>query len=269
MSVEAVAKRARKSPWIERLGRLGLLTKGVSFLVVGVLAILVAVHAGGQATDRQGALRLIGSKSYGAVLLIVLAIGLAAYAVWRFSQAFLDRDDEGDDAPGLAVRLSDAGKGVLYAGLAWLAVSFVAGSRGESAKEPEQTRRVLELPLGRWIVGAVGVAVIGAGLWNGYRSISRRFRKDMRTEEMDREVEWWMNAVGVVGHVARMIVFCLVGFFVVKAAYEYDPNEAIGIDGALAKLARQPHGELWLGGVAAGLIAYGVFCLFQARYREV
>jgi hypothetical protein len=91
----------------------------------------------------------------------------------------------------------------------------------------------------------------------------------MRTEEMDEEVEWWMNAVGIVGHAARMIVFCLVGFFLAKAAYEYDANEAIGVDGALAKLAREPHGDLWLGAVAAGLIAYGVFCLFQARYRRV
>jgi uncharacterized membrane protein YidH (DUF202 family) len=269
VSVEVAAKRAGKSSWIEGLGRLGLVAKGASFLLVGVLAALVAVHAGGEATDRQGALRLIGSKPYGTLLLILIAIGFAAYAVWRFAQALLDRDDEGNDAPGLAKRLSDAGKGVLYAGLAWIAVSFVTGARGESAREPEQTERVFNLPLGRWIVGAIGIGVIVAGLWNGYRSISRQFRKDMRTEEMDEEVEWWMNAVGVVGHAARMVVFCLVGYFVAKAAYEYDPNEAIGVDGALAKLARQPHGGYWLGAVAAGLIAYGVFCLFQARYRRV
>jgi hypothetical protein len=66
-----------------------------------------------------------------------------------------------------------------------------------------------------------------------------------------------------------MVLFGLVGFFLVRAAYQYDPSEAIGLDGALAKLAHQPYGRWLLAAAAVGLIAYGVFALIQARYRDV
>jgi hypothetical protein len=72
-----------------------------------------------------------------------------------------------------------------------------------------------------------------------------------------------------VGHVARAIVFGMVAAFLIKAAYDYKANEAIGLDGALAKLYNGAYGGWLLGAVAAGLIAFAFFSLVEARYRRI
>ena len=117
---------------------------------------------------------------------------------------------------------------------------------------------------------ALGLGLIGYGLANGYRSITGKFRKHLKTGQMAREdVGPLVNAAGFLGHAARMVLFVMVGFFLVRAAWQYDAKEAIGIDEALAKLAHQPYGPVWLGAAAVGLFAYGVFSLLSARYREI
>jgi hypothetical protein len=262
-------RQAAHGAWVEGAGRLGLVAKGVSFVLVAILAVQVAVGAGGRPADRQGALDAVADEPLGWMLILVLAVGFAGYAVWRFAQAFVDRDREGDDPVGLAKRTSDFAKGVLYAGLAVLAVMIVAGSDSGGSEEDTATSWMLDLPLGRWIVGAVGAAVVGAGVWNAYRAVTRQFLDDMKTRKMSKNEERWYTAVGVFGHLARAVVFALVGIFLIRAAYQYDPDEAIGLDGALAKLAGEPAGPFLLGAVAFGLLAYGLFCFVQARYREV
>ena len=269
-STAKALQRLGDSDWIERLGRIGLVAKGVSFGLVGVLAVLVALGVGGAATDREGALRLLSKEWYGVIILVALGFGFGAYASWRLAQALLDRDDEGNDFEGWAKRGAALAKGLFYAGLSLLAFSFVAGPRGESRDEPEQTSRVFDLPLGRWIVLALGLGLILYGLANGYRSITGKFRKHLKTGQIEREdVGPLVNAAGFLGHAARMVLFSMVGVFLVRAAWQYDAKEAIGIDEALAKLAHQSHGQLWLGAAAVGLFAYGLFSLLSARYREI
>jgi hypothetical protein len=262
--------RFGNSEWVERLGRIGLVTKGVSFCIVGVLAVLVALGIGGAATDREGALRLLSREQWGFVLILAIAVGFGAYAVWRFAQALLDRDDAGDDFQGWAKRLGCLAKGLFYAGLSALAFSFLTGPRGESRDEPERTAQVFDWPLGRWLVLALGAGLIGYGLWNGYRSITGKFEKHMKTGQMEREdVRPLVKALGFAGHIARMLLFSMVGVFLVRAAWQVDPREAIGFDEALAKLAQQEYGPVWLGAAAAGLFAYGLFSIAQARYRDI
>jgi hypothetical protein len=269
-SATRAAQRVGNSDWVERLGRVGLLTKGISFGFVGILALLLALDAGGAATDRNGALRILSKEWYGAFLLVALGLGFGAYALWRFAQAILNRDDEGGDFEGWAKRAGCLVKGLFYGGLGLLAFSFVSGPRGESRDEPEHTARVFDLPLGRWIVLALGVGLIGYGLWNGYRSITGKFRKNMKTGQMaDEDVTPIVNVVGFLGHAARLVLFTLVGIFLVRAAWQFDASEAIGFDEALAKVAHQEHGDLWLAGTAAGLFSYGVFSVMQARYRRL
>jgi hypothetical protein len=140
---------------------------------------------------------------------------------------------------------------------------------GQGNDQKELTARILDWPLGRWLVAAAGLAVLGAGAFNLYRAVSQKFRKDLKEEQMTGEERRSYTVIGVIGHAARGIVFGLVGFFIVRAAWEYDPDDAIGLDGALAKLAHAEYGSLLLGAVAAGLLAYALFCLVQARYRRV
>jgi hypothetical protein len=262
-------REAAHSTWVEGAGRAGLVAKGVSFVLVAILAIQVAVGAGGQPADRQGALDTVADKPLGWLPLLLLAVGFAGYGLWRFAQALFDRDREGSDVTGLGKRAGDFAKGVLYAGLAAVSVSLVAGGDAGGSEEETATSRVLDLPLGRLIVGGIGLAIVGAGAWNGYRAVTGKFRDDLKTRRMSRTEDRWFTAIGVFGHLARAVVFALVGIFLLRAAYQYDPDEAIGLDGALAKLAGEAFGPVLLATVAFGLLAYGLFCFVQARYRDV
>ena len=263
------AKQAADSPWVERLGRVGLLAKAAIYGIVGALALAIPLGLGGKTTDRHGALRTVAEQPLGEALLFALAAGFAGYAVWRFAQAFLDRDREGTGLKALAKRVSYFARGLLYVASAVVALALVVGVGSGKTDEREETAKVLDWPYGTWIVGAVGAGFLIAGIYNLYRSLTAKFRKQLREHEIPRAERGWAIAVGVAGHAARAVVFGLIGAFLVKAAVQYDAQEAIGIDGALRKLVQQPYGEPLLGVVAAGLLAYALYCLVQARYREV
>ena len=265
----------RGGGWYAALARTGIVAKGISYALVGVLAIQVAIGEGGKTTSREGALATIADNAFGKVLLIVLALGFAAYALWRFASAFAERADD-DDPSGKAknwgMRAGYVVRGLIYAGLTYAAIKILAGSgsgESESQKAQSTTAGVLDWPAGRWLVGLAGLAIIGAGAWNAYRGLSRTFEDEWRTGQMSKTERRWGGRAGAVGHLARAVVFTLIGIFITKAAVEYDPDEAIGLDGALQKLASQSYGPVLLGVVAAGLIAYGLFYFVRAAYREV
>ena len=266
-----MTEHVAQSSWVERSGRFGLATKGFSYILVAVIALKVAVGGGGQTESREGALKTLADEPFGWLLLVLVAIGFGSYAIWRFAVAIFDREGDGDDPKGIGKRLGDSAKGVLYAALALITFSVVVGADegGGSGQEDEATAAALDLPLGRWLVGAVGVAILGAGLFNAYRALSGSFRKELREEQMSGAEQGWYTAFGVAGHLARAVVFGMIGIFVVRAAWQYDPDEAIGLDGALNKLAGEAYGAYLLGAVALGLAAYGLFCIVQARYRDV
>jgi hypothetical protein len=270
-SVAAKGRRAGKSRWVERLGRAGLAAKGVLYLVIGLLAIQVERGGGGEKADTRGALSAIAEKPFGRGLLVVLALGLAAHALWRLAQAVLDRDDEGEHPKGLAKRAGTLARGVWYGVLCGLTTTRIFGEGGGSGgrSEDKATGGVLDLPAGRYLVFAAAAGFLGAALFNGYRAITCSFDKKLETHKMGRAERKAADTVGILGHLARLVVWSLVGAFLAKAAWEYDPKEAVGLDAALHKVAGQPYGELLLLAVAAGLIAYSLYCFVQARYRDV
>jgi hypothetical protein len=260
---------------VERLGRAGLLAQGVSYGLVGVLALMLALGLGGEAESREGALQTLATNTLGLAVLVALAVGFAGYAVWRLAQAIFDRDGEGSDGKGLAKRAGRAGKAAIYAALCFTTVQILLDGRRASSggsggtDEESATAGVLGWPAGQWIVLAAGLAILGVAAYQLYRAFTEKFMDDMETGRLGQAGERTVEAVGIVGLVARGVVFGLVGAFLVKAALEYDPDEAIGLDGALAKLAGASYGSLLLGLTAAGLISYGLFCVVQARYRRI
>jgi len=269
--IAAKGRRAGKSPWVERLGRAGLVAKGVIYAVVGVLAIQVALGGREESPDRQGALRTIGEQPFGKGLLGLLAVGLAGYALWRLAQAILDRDSEGEDASGLAKRGASLAKAALYGTLCGLTVSALldSGSRSGGGNEKRTTAGVFDLPAGRYLVYAAGIGFLAAAGFNGYRGVTCKFNEKLKQGEMSEAEETAATGVGILGHLARMVVFALIGLFLLKAAWEFDSKETRGLDGALLELSQQPYGGFLLGAVAVGLIAYSLYCFVQARYREI
>jgi hypothetical protein len=263
------ARAAARSGWLGWLARFGLLAMGVSYALVAILAVKVAVGDGGKTTDREGAFRTLADETLGRVLLVLLAIGFAGYVAWRLADAFFDRRGEGDDAKGLAKRASSLGKAAIYVALTVSIVRILAGSGGGGGSEQKAAAGVLGWPGGRWLVGAVGVAVLAAAAWNVYRGVARKFEKQLREHEMSSVERRWVTRVAVVGLAGRGAVFAVIAWFLIKAAVEYDPDEAVGLGGALARLADAPYGPVLLGAAAVGLLAFAAFCAAQARYREV
>ena len=270
-TIRREGRRAGGSEGVEWLGRTGLVAQGTIYALVALLAIEVALE--GRATshepDKQGALRLVADQPAGDWLLGALALGFVAYALWRFSQALVDRSNKGRDAKALAKRFGYFCIGAWYAVLAVLAVQVILGSSGSGGNEQETTAGVFGWPFGRELVlGAAAGFFVAAG-WNVYRAVSGKLDKHLRTQEMSEGERTTVVAIGGVGHLARGAVFGLIGAFLAKAAIQFDPNEARGLDGALLELTQQPFGRLILGGVAVGLAAFGLWCIAQARYREV
>jgi Domain of Unknown Function (DUF1206) len=252
----------------EWFSRAGFVARGLIYGIIGILAIKLAIGAGGKTTNQQGALKTIAHQPFGKVLLILVAAGLAGYAVWRFMRALLGHGPEDSDS-GFD-RVAAFGSGVVYAILCVVAVEILLGSGGSgSGNTSKTTAGVLGWPGGTWLVGIAGVVLIGIGLYQGYRAFTRDFLDDSKTEEMSPRVRSWVEWVGSFGHLARMFVFGLVGAFLIKAAVDYSPSSAVGLDGALAKIAHASYGPVLLGIVAAGLIAFGVYSLSDARYRRI
>ena len=255
---------------VESLGRVGLVAKGVVYAVIAILAFRVASGARDLAPDKQGALQAIATRPLGGFLLALLALGLAGYALWRLAQAVYDREAAGDGVKGIAKRGAQLARAGWWGFLCVLTVStLVEGRSGGSGSEQQTTAGVFEWPLGRELVYAGGFAFLVAGGFNLWRGISCRFNKKLKRSEMSDAEEAAATGLGFAGHVARGIVFGLIGVFLLRAAWQFDPNEARGLDGALLEVAQAPWGGLLLSGVAAGLLSYALYCFVQARYRRV
>jgi hypothetical protein len=262
---EAVARR-REFEW---LARGGLVARGVVYGVVGIIALKVAVGSGGRATNQQGALKTIAHEPFGKVLLIATAIGLGGYAAWRLVRAAIGHGRQQKDSR--LERVAAVASGLAYAGLCVTAVKILTGSgAGGGSSSPKQaTGGVLGWTGGTVLVGAVGAILIGVAIYQGYKGVAKKFLEDSDTSRMGPELKRGFTAIGVFGHLARMVVFGLVGYGLIKAAIDYNPRKAIGLDGALNKLSHDSYGPFLLGVVAVGLIGFALYSIVDARYRKV
>jgi hypothetical protein len=267
------AEGAVRGTWGRLAARAGFVARALVYGVIATLALLVAFGKRSKPADQSGALQTVSQQPFGRFLLAALAVGLAAFAFWCFAQAVLGKKLEGGDM-NVFQRIGFGALGVLYVGLCAMCVAIVVGSNqasqnGNGKGETHATRIALEQPAGRYAVMAVGAGVVVAGLVLIYLALSRKFREELKEGQMGRSERRWYTVLGMVGYFARGVVFALAGFFVARAAWQYDPKEASGLDGALARLAQATYGPVLLACVAGGLLAFALFSLVEARYRKV
>lgn len=262
---EAVAGR-REFKW---LARAGLVARGVSYCIVGILALQLAFGWGGKATTQRGALLTIAEQPFGRALLIAMVIGLAGYAFWRLVRAGIGHGTQDSDNAG--ERIAGVASGLAYATLALTAVKIVIGANsGGGTNSPKKTTGgVLDWTGGTTIIAAIGVILIAVALYQGYKGVSKKFLEDSNTAQMSSGVQRGFTALGVFGHLARMVVFGLIGYGLIQAALNYNPRDAIGLDGALSQVADYSYGPLLLAVVAVGLIGFGLYSIADARYRKI
>jgi len=262
------------NPWFERFARFGYAAKGIVYFVVGLLAAQAAFTSGGRTTDTSGALQEIITQPFGKVLLSIITVGLVGYACWRFVQTILDPEHRHEDEGAKAIgrRLGYAFSAFAYGGLALTALSLIfgwgSGGDGGDSSTQDWTRRILAQPFGQWLVGLAGVVTVGVGAYYLYQAFKAKFMRKLKQHEMSATERKWAKRAGQFGTTARGIVFIIIGIFLIVAAWQSDAEEARGLGGALATLAQQPYGSWLLGLVALGLIAYSIYSLVEARYRQ-
>jgi len=249
------------------LSRAGFVARALIYGIIGLLAFDLVVGHGGKITNQQGALRSVEQHSFGHVLLALLAIGLGGYAMWRLFRAFLGHGPEGADS-GIE-RLGALGSGIVYGLMCAVAIQILTGPGTSGGNAKKTASDVFGWPAGRWLIGAAGLVLGGVAVYQFIRGVGQKFLDDSKTERMPLVVKTWFTILGTVGHVARAVIFEMVAVFLLKAAYDYKANEAIGLDGALAKLYDGAYGSWLLGAVAAGLIVFSCFSLVEARYRRI
>ncbi|MFE5589252.1 DUF1206 domain-containing protein [Streptomyces sp. NPDC056549] len=268
----AVSGGAARRSAVRTAARLGLTARGVLYLLVGALAVHIGLTGTGEQADRGGALARIAATPLGAVLLWTLGAGLAGMAVWGLSEAaFGAVGPKGDKA---YQRLLSAGRCVLYAGSAFLVLSFATGQRGSGEGSTDRqsrdvTGRLLDLPGGPWWVGAVAVGVLAAGLWMVGWAVLRKHRDYLAWGRLKPYQRRFMDVTGVTGGVGRGLVLVAVGFSGVKAATAFDPGKAKGMDDAIRSFALTPAGPWLLLAVAVALVLFGLFSFGEAKWREV
>ncbi|BDH06051.1 DUF1206 domain-containing protein [Streptomyces seoulensis] len=254
--------------------RAGFVARGLIYLLVGVIALQIALggDGGGKQADRGGALAELAGKPFGAAMLWIVGIALAGMALWRLSEAAFG--SAGPDGTKASKRALAAARAVFYAFVSYSVLSYAAGQKGSGGGSSDQqsddvTAMALKWPGGQWIVGAAGVAVIAAGVWMLVRAATKKFRKHLRTGEMSRTARRVTDVLGVGGGTARGLVFGVAGAFALVAAVQHEPGKAKGMDDTLRSFRDMPAGPWLLALIALGLAAFGLFSWCNARWREV
>jgi uncharacterized protein DUF1206 len=256
-SAKLTARRAARSDSMKALARAGLVAHGLIWLLLGILALVMAFSGRKQETDQRGALEELAGESAGWLLLLVITIGLAAYALWRLVEAVTNRDTK--------ERIADVVRIVIYGGFAVSGAQILATGKTSSQKKNQQswTATIMQHTGGRFLVGAVGIVIVGIGLYLAYQGLTKKFEEDLQ------RTPGWVTALGMVGSTARGIVVGLAGVLTFVAAVNYDPKKASGVDGALRTVRDAPAGEVLLVLVALGLIMFGLYGCCEAKYRRV
>jgi hypothetical protein len=269
------ARIAHEHPGLVKFARLGWLAKGVVYLLAGVLIAALVRQALGWSDSTQsqeasptGALKEVADTSWGPALLWALAIGLFLYAIWRIFSAFLPGRG---GAESWAHRIGYLCSAALYG---FLGVTAIALARSEQTTDGNQTvsdaaKGFMENTAGRWLVGLAGVVLIGVGLYRIKKAVTQDVEDELDLRGMPAQRERWIRRLAVVGEIGRGVALGLVGFFLVRAAVDFNPAEATGLDGALRRVVDEGWGRAVGAVVALGFIAYGIFCVLTFPRRRL
>lgn len=249
-----------------RLARFGLASRAAVYAVFGALVLLLAVgHPAGN-TAPEGALQQLEQTTGGFVVVLLLAIGFAAYALWRFAEAAFGVVAEGK---GAGPRLRALAGALTYSAFTAMAVHvMLPGPSGSPRQEQSLSARVMRHTGGRWAVGIVGAVIVITSLWQVRDGLTRGFAKYFDRAAM-RARSWRATEIlGVIGTTARGVVFTVAGGFVVTAAIRFDPHDARGLDGSLRQVRDTTAGPYVLGVLGVGLLAFAAFGVCEVRWRR-
>jgi hypothetical protein len=265
--LESSARQASNSPAMAAIARFGLAVRGFIYLVIGWIALQIALGHRTQEANQRGALAEVAHQPFGKVLLWVLGFGFAAYALWRLSEAAFGTAVAGRKA---GPRIQSLVRGIVYASFAVTTFTFIAGTSHQTQARQQETTtaKVMKHTAGRWLVGLIGVIVVVVGVALIIEGLRKKFAKELQLHELSGTTRTVVLRLGMIGTTARGVVFAVAGFLVVEAVVRYQPSKSTGLDGALRTLAKQSYGPWLLGALAVGLLAFGLYGLASARYAK-
>ena len=257
--VRQAAAKAGDHPALENAARLGYAVNGLVHLLIAWLALQVAWGGSSGPADQSGAMQTLAGNDIGRVLLWIAVLGFLGLGLWQVTEVIVGRGETSD-------RVKAAVKAVVYL---FLAFSFLTYARGNSSSSSSQqsvdfTASLMDKPFGRILVGAVGVALLGVGIYHIFKGARKKFLQDLR-EHPGR----WVVRAGQFGYIARGVAFGLVGGLFILAAVRTQPGEATGLDGALRTLRDAPFGQILLTIVALGFTSFAVYLFARAKYARV
>ena len=256
--VKQASRRAGDHPALETVARIGYAVNGVLHIIIGVIALSLAFGSRGASADQSGALGSMAQNPLGLITLWIAVVAWLGLGIWQVTEAITGGLETGD-------RLKAAAKAILYIALSWTAFRFATGSGSSSEKQSTDfTASLMEKPAGQWLVGAVGLAILGVGVYHIIKGWKKKFLGDLESHPGE-----WIVKAGRVGYIAKGIALSIVGGLFVLAAVRHKPSEAKGLDGALKSLLDAPGGPVLLALVALGFIAFGVYCFGRARHADV
>jgi hypothetical protein len=255
---------------IEQLARLGYAAKALIYAIVGTLAVAAALNRGGRVTDTSGALRVILEHPAGRFLLVILGIGLLGYAAWRILDAIGDPDGHGTDFKGLVTRIGNAVRAVIYGALGFEALKLFHGLGGSSPDEARMwTARIMDIPLGVWLVGLGGAIVAVYGVSEIISSFRGGYSRTLDVSPIPPRLRATAEGISRFGIGARGVIIATLGYFLVHAALERDPSEAHGTRESILEIVNVANGRWILAFIGAGLFAYAVDQAIHARCRRI
>jgi len=267
--VRSSASRAADSKPLEYLARGGFVCYGVIHLLFAWIALQLAFGNSGEESDQSGALNNLASKPFGKTLVIIVIVGMVALALWQAFEAAIGESGH-QDKEAIAERVVSGIRAIIYLSFAWTGVKVLSGansSQGDSQQKGAST--LMDSTGGRWLVGLIGLVVIGVGVGLVVYGVTKKFEKHLNTQQMSASVRTATRRLGMAGYSAKGVAYAIAGILVVTAAVKYDPDKARGLDAALKTLVKQPYGPWLLGLIALGIAAFGVYCFSQAKYRKV
>ena len=266
------AEELCESAPIEALARVGLIAYGVVYILVGWAALAIAWGGSRDSADTSGAMKTLAAQPFGRGLLVVVAVGLLGLAVWQISEAIWGCRDRKEGLKRRRKQISSAGKAIFYGALGISAASVAVGGGGGSSSSQEQQERtsgVLSWPGGQTLVVLAGLVIIGVGISSIRRGVVKSFCKEMNLGGLSAPAKEAISRLGQMGHIAKGIALGAVGAVLAYAAWNFDPAESRGLDGALREFLERPYGDVALTIVALGLMAFGLFAIVQSRFRRM
>ena len=255
---------------IDTLARLGYASKALIYTIMGYLALAAAMRRGGRVTDMYGALRELLGNPLGRVLLVVLAIGLWGYAVWRVLDAIRDPDRHGTDFKGLVTRIGNVVRALIYGGVGIEAFKLFRGLGGSHGRETQEwTGKLLGMPLGEWLVGLLGAIILVYGVSEVIASFKGGYSRTLDISAIPAGFRRTAERISAIGIGSRGVIIAIAGTFLVRAALQSDPSEAHGVRESILYLVNATPGRWALVFIGVGFLGYAFDQAIHARYRRI